>query len=166
MSLYERWCDATREKDKRKYYWTYVEKHGGRDEIQGDLAETIRSHYDRLERIAEDVDRLGYKVAAEIARVATPEDVGEWIEKGKELRLSELRAEARGEDPRERVVLDLLQEQADQRALDYLKQAQSIIKANLPPGTQIPYLTQSESELSYFGCCKVYVLLDASAFHL
>ena len=54
---------------------------------------------------------FGYKVAGEIARVATPEDVGEWIEKGKELRLSELRAEARGEDPRERVVLDLLQEQ-------------------------------------------------------
>ena len=41
MSLYERWCDATREKDKRKYYWTYVEKHGGRDEIQGDLAESV-----------------------------------------------------------------------------------------------------------------------------
>ena len=73
MSLYERWCDATREKDKRKYYWTYVEKHGGRDEIQGDLAETIRSHYDRLERIAEDVDRLGYKVAAEILSEAMPQ---------------------------------------------------------------------------------------------
>ena len=42
-------------------------------------------------------------------------------------------------------VLDLLQEQADQKALDYLKQAQSVIRANLPPGTQIPYLTQSES---------------------
>ena len=74
MSLYERWCDATREKDKRKYYWTYVEKHGGRDEIQGDLAETIRSHYDRLERIAEDVDRLGYKVAAEIAHDIARDD--------------------------------------------------------------------------------------------
>jgi len=73
VSLYERWCDATREKDKRKYYWTYVEKHGGRDEIRGDLAETIRSHYDRLERIAEDVDRLGYKVAAEILSEAMPQ---------------------------------------------------------------------------------------------
>ena len=61
--MYERWCDATKEKDKRKRYWTYVEKDGGRDEIREDLAETIRSHYDRLERIAEDVERLGYKVA-------------------------------------------------------------------------------------------------------
>ncbi len=54
---------------------------------------------------------FGYKVAAEIARVATPEDVKDWIQKGQELRLSELKAEARGEDPRERVVLDLLQEE-------------------------------------------------------
>ena len=57
------------EKDKRKCYWTYVEKDGGRDEIRDDLAETIRSHYDRLERIADDVDRLGYKVAAKILSV-------------------------------------------------------------------------------------------------
>ena len=73
MSLYERWCDATREKDKRKHYWTYVEKDDGRDEIRDALAETIRSHYDRLERIAEDVDRLGYKVAAEILSEAMPQ---------------------------------------------------------------------------------------------
>lgn len=62
--LYKKWCVPTKEQDNRKYFWTYVEKDGGRDEIHDDLAETIRSHYDRLERIAEDVDRLGYKVAA------------------------------------------------------------------------------------------------------
>ena len=73
MGLYERWCDATKEKDKRKNYWTYVEKDGGRDEIYDDLAETIRSHYDRLERIAEDVGRLGYKAAAEILKEEMPQ---------------------------------------------------------------------------------------------
>ena len=67
MGLYKKWCEATKEKDKRKRYWTYVEKDGGRDEIRDDLAETIRSHYDRLDRIAEDVDRLGYKVACQSA---------------------------------------------------------------------------------------------------
>ena len=66
MGLYKRWCKASREKNKRKRYWTYVEKDGGREEIRGCLANTIRSHYDRLERIAENVDQLGYKVAAEI----------------------------------------------------------------------------------------------------
>jgi len=40
MGLYETWCDATRNKDKRKYYWTYVEKDGGCEEIRDDLAET------------------------------------------------------------------------------------------------------------------------------
>jgi len=73
VGLYEKWCDATKEKDKRKRYWTYVEKDGGRDEIRDQLAETIRSHYDRLERIAEDVDRLGYKVAAKILSEAMPQ---------------------------------------------------------------------------------------------
>lgn len=86
MSLYNRWCDSTKEKDKRKHYWTYVEKDGGRETVRDDLAETIRSHYDRLERISEDVDRLGYKLAAEILRAAMPQtdrgrsgDLGEML---------------------------------------------------------------------------------------
>jgi len=73
MGLYKKWCDSAKERDKRKRYWTYVEKDGGRDEIRDDLAETIRSHYDRLERIAEDVAQLGYKVAAKILSKAMPE---------------------------------------------------------------------------------------------
>src|SRR3546814_17834286 len=73
VGLYKKWCEATKEKDKRKRYWTYVEKDGGRDEIRDDLAETMRSHYDRLERIADDVQRLGYKVAAEILRTQLPQ---------------------------------------------------------------------------------------------
>ena len=48
VELYKKWCEPTKEKDKRKRYWTYVEKDGGRDAIRNDLAETIRSHYDRL----------------------------------------------------------------------------------------------------------------------
>jgi len=75
VGLYKKWCKSTKEKDKRKHYWTYVERDGGRDEICDVLAETIRSHYDRLERIAEDVNRLGYKVASEILRAAMPQTV-------------------------------------------------------------------------------------------
>lgn len=73
MALYSKWCESTEEKNKRKHYWIYVEKKGGRDQIRKDLAETIRSHYDRLERIAEDVKRLGYKAAAEILSAAMPQ---------------------------------------------------------------------------------------------
>lgn len=87
MGLYRTWCEATKERDKRKNYWTYVEKDGGRDEIHDDLAKTIRSHYDRLERIAEDVDRLGYMVAAKILSEAMPQ-----TEKGRSGDLGEILA--------------------------------------------------------------------------
>ncbi|MCW0366554.1 hypothetical protein NB699_001537 [Xanthomonas sacchari] len=73
MSLYERWCESAEEKDKRKRYWTYVERAGGRDDVRKELAQIIRSHYDRLERIADDVARLGYVVAAKILREAMPQ---------------------------------------------------------------------------------------------
>lgn len=75
MALYKQWCESTKQQDKRKYYWTYVEKEGGREVIRKDLAKTIRSHYDRLERIADDVERLGCKVAAEILREAMPQTI-------------------------------------------------------------------------------------------
>jgi hypothetical protein len=73
VGLYKKWCEVTRAQHKRRHYWTYVEKDGGRDEIRDSLAEAIRSHYDRLERIAEDVNRLGYKVAAKILSEAMPQ---------------------------------------------------------------------------------------------
>lgn len=59
MWLYKKWCDTTKEEGMSRRYWTYVENHGGRDEICDGLAETIRSHYDRLERIAQDVEWSG-----------------------------------------------------------------------------------------------------------
>ena len=73
MGLYKTWCQATKERDKRKRYWTYIEKDGGRDEIRDQLAEAIRSHYDRLDRIADDIARLGFKVAADILRTQLPQ---------------------------------------------------------------------------------------------
>jgi hypothetical protein len=73
VRLYKKWCEATKKKNERKHYWTYVEKDGGRDEIRDHLAETIRSHYDRLELIAEDVKRLGYDVASEILSAEMPQ---------------------------------------------------------------------------------------------
>lgn len=42
MVLHKKWCDATKEKDERRRYWTYAEKDGGRDEIRDALAKTMR----------------------------------------------------------------------------------------------------------------------------
>lgn len=73
VGLYKRWCESVKEWEKRKHYWTYIEKVGGRDDIRNDLAEAIRSHYDRLDRIGEDVKRLGFEVAGEILKAAMPQ---------------------------------------------------------------------------------------------
>lgn len=73
MTLYKTWCDTTKAKNARKRYWTLAEKAHGRDEIRESLAETMRSHYDRLERIADDVARLGYIAAAKILSAEMPQ---------------------------------------------------------------------------------------------
>ena len=73
MALYEKWCKATKAEAVRKRYWTYVEKAGGRDRIRNELTEAMRSHYDQLERIADDVARLGYNGAAKILRAELPQ---------------------------------------------------------------------------------------------
>ncbi len=72
MGLFETWCDSDEEEDARKRYWSFSEKKGGRDEIQTALAKTMRSHYGRLELIADDVARLGYEGAATILAAAIP----------------------------------------------------------------------------------------------
>ena len=73
MTLYEDWCDTTKETEGRKHYWSFVEKTDGRDEICDALTETMRSHYDRLDRIADDVARLGYVDAAKILNAVLPQ---------------------------------------------------------------------------------------------
>lgn len=72
MGLFEDWCDKEATKDRHKHYLKFVEKAGGRDAIRHGLAETMRSHYYRLDRIAADVARLGYDEAAEILRTVLP----------------------------------------------------------------------------------------------
>lgn len=73
VGLYGKWCAATKEQHQRKHFWTYVEKDGGRDKVRADIAEAIRSHYQRLELIAEDVERLGFAGAARILKEAMPQ---------------------------------------------------------------------------------------------
>jgi hypothetical protein len=72
VELFQTWCDFCEEEDARKRYWSFSEKKGGREAIRKLLAKTMRSHYDRLERIAEDMARLGYEGAAAILEAAIP----------------------------------------------------------------------------------------------
>jgi hypothetical protein len=73
VALFDVWCSLEEKKDKRRRLWTLTERDGAREGIRADLAETMRSHYERLERIAEDVDRLGYAAAAKILKAVLPQ---------------------------------------------------------------------------------------------
>ena len=73
MALFDKWCNLDETKDWRKRLWRLTEKEDARENIQAELAETMRSHYDRLERIAEDVDRLGYAAAARVLKAVVPQ---------------------------------------------------------------------------------------------
>ena len=73
MGLYKKWCAQTKLEEKRKRYWTYTERPGGRAKVRDEFVQTVRSHYGSLELIAEDVATLGYPGASKILREALPQ---------------------------------------------------------------------------------------------
>ncbi|WP_449101777.1 Hachiman antiphage defense system protein HamA [Pseudomonas veronii] len=73
MELFDAWCDLAESKDKRKRLWALVEKERGREEIEDELVQVMRSHYDLIENIAEDVNRLGYAGAAKVLGAVLPQ---------------------------------------------------------------------------------------------
>ncbi|MCA3712786.1 MAG: DUF1837 domain-containing protein [Phenylobacterium sp.] len=75
MSMFDQWCDTTVQQNGLKRYITIVEKPGGRANIKDALTETVRGHYDDLERIAEDCEALGYEGAAAILKELLPTGV-------------------------------------------------------------------------------------------
>src|SRR5271157_875144 len=72
MALFNDWCKRSREEDGLKRLWKFTEKVNGRIAIKDRLCEIVRSHYDSLDRIAEDVKQLGYTVAGNILRERLP----------------------------------------------------------------------------------------------
>ena len=72
MTLYSDWCDGDEYVAGRKRLWRMTERTGGRDAVWLPLIETVRSHYDNLERVADDVARLGYEKAAGILATRMP----------------------------------------------------------------------------------------------
>jgi hypothetical protein len=84
MALFDNWLKSDVEDDEQKRLLKFVEKAGGRASIKAELCQTVRSHYDSLDRIADDIKRLGYKVAAKVLRERLPKtkkarsgDIGE-----------------------------------------------------------------------------------------
>ena len=96
MPLFEDWCDNDEESENKKHLWKLTERDDGRETIMAGLAKSVRSHYDLLERIAEDVEELGYADASAILRELLPR--GKQARSGDlgEILASELTEEALG----------------------------------------------------------------------
>lgn len=73
MAIFDIWCDKPVELHARTKLWTVTEKAGGRMSIQPDLIRTVRSHYDELALISNDIADLGYAGAEEILKARLPQ---------------------------------------------------------------------------------------------
>src|SRR5438105_4634609 len=71
--MFNDWCDIDETAHgANKKLCGLTEKAGGRAVIKDDLVERVRSHYDKLEQIADDVERLGFPGTATILRERLP----------------------------------------------------------------------------------------------
>ena len=66
--MFDDWCDIDQTAHgERKKLCDLTEK-----EIKDELIERVRSHYDELEQIADDIERLGFPGASAILRERLP----------------------------------------------------------------------------------------------
>jgi hypothetical protein len=72
LVLFKDWCDFNRRGTQSKRLWSLEEKQDGRTAIRNRLLNAVRSHYDDTQRIADDVQRLGYAGAAAVLRERLP----------------------------------------------------------------------------------------------
>jgi hypothetical protein len=70
--LYAPWCERNVDEENSKQLWQLTELAGGRAAVEAVLTARIRSHYDNLDQIAEDVRLLGYPDAATILSERMP----------------------------------------------------------------------------------------------
>ena len=73
LALFDDWCTLVRDENGGKRLWQLAEKEKKRAEIRTRLVETVRSHYDDLDRITDGVSALGYKGVAKILRARLPQ---------------------------------------------------------------------------------------------
>ncbi len=70
--MFNDWCEIEKRDHGKKQLCGLREKPDGREAIRAELIDRVRSHYDKLERIAEDVDWLGFPYASAILKERMP----------------------------------------------------------------------------------------------
>lgn len=72
MPLFDDWCDCDHQEDGRKHLRRLTERAAGRAAITDRLPDLLRSHYDDMERIADDIRELGFPGAAALLAERLP----------------------------------------------------------------------------------------------
>lgn len=72
MSLFSRWFTTQQKGATKSLLWLLTEKPHQRAKVQDEFCETVRSHYDDLNNIADDIAALGYEGAAKILKEQLP----------------------------------------------------------------------------------------------
>jgi hypothetical protein len=72
VALFVDWCDSQRDNNGHKRLWKFTERAEGRAAIAGDFPDIVRSHYDEIDRIADDIRELGFDGAAAILAERLP----------------------------------------------------------------------------------------------
>lgn len=71
--MFDNWCEIKKRGRGNKQLFTLHEKPEGRQVIRDELVERVRSHYDKLKQIADDVERLGFPGASGILKERMPQ---------------------------------------------------------------------------------------------
>lgn len=72
VPLFADWCDCDHQEDGRKHFRRLTERPDGRAAIADRLPDLVRSHYDDMERIADDIRELGFPGAAALLAERLP----------------------------------------------------------------------------------------------
>ena len=70
--MFDNWCDEGEEVNGRKRLLRFAERPGGRAVVRDELCQRLRNHYRAAERIADDVEALGFPGAAAILHELLP----------------------------------------------------------------------------------------------
>ncbi|TIN70895.1 MAG: DUF1837 domain-containing protein [Mesorhizobium sp.] len=72
MALFDDWCDCDHQEDGRKHLRRLTERADGRAAVADRLPDLVRSHYDDMARIADDIRELGFPGAAAVLAERLP----------------------------------------------------------------------------------------------
>ena len=70
--MFDDWCEIRERERGRKQLCGLRERPDGRRAVRNEFIDRVRSHYDKLERIADDVERLGFPGASAILKERMP----------------------------------------------------------------------------------------------